>query len=309
MATTRKDIRQRIGRTGFCGDTLTSTAMTGSGSASITDTKLPNADDTFVGGQLVINSGSGAVAGNDRRWIIDYVGSTGVITPDRAFAGAVANGDAYELHRTFSADDKDEAINAAIYEAKLRWPRVVEDTSLTFAVNSYTYALGSLSIPVDPIVLIDKVEYDTGASGAGYPYAVLDDDFWTIRNNAGTLTLQFNERASAIIPNGKAIRLTFRARPAILANDITNITPDEEGFFEYLCAKATALLAEKRANLAHEAGDARSHWEAMAQKFHARAEGIFAQDKPAPEPGRVIVSPGRCYRVYDNQDTSRIRIP
>ncbi len=312
MATTRKDLRQRIGRTGFCGDMLTSTA-TGSGvTATMTDTKLPNSDDTFNGGQLVITSGAGAVAGNDRRWITDYVGSSGVITPDRAFAGAVANGDAYELHRTFSADEKDEAINAAILEVKLRWARIIEDATLTFTVNTYTYALAGLAIAVDPIALIDKIEYDTGASGTGYPYAALDDDLWSVRNNAGVLTLQFNERASAIIPNGKAIRLTYRARPATMSTDTDATTgtlkPDEEGFFEYLAAKATALLAEKRANLAHEAGDTKSHWEAMAQKFHARAESVFGQDKPLPEPGRVIVAPSYRRRGYIDRDVTRIHI-
>ncbi len=284
--TTRKDIRQRIGRTGFCGDALTSTAMTGSGSSSITDTKLPNAEGTFIGSQLVITSGS---ASDDYRWVTGYAASTGVLTPDRAFTVAVGNGDAYELHRVFSADDKNEAINAAISDAKLRWARLIEDTSIAFAVNTFTYALGSLATPVDLIALIDKVEYDTGASGTGYPYAPLDDDFWRVRNNAGTLTLQFSEMVNAIIPSGKTIRLTYRVRPSALSNDTTNLAPDEEGFVEYICAKATALLAEKRANLAHEAGDARSHWEAMAQKFHARAEGILVLDKPAPEQGRVIL--------------------
>ncbi len=284
--------------------TSAATAAGAASGASLVDTTLPNSDNTFVGSQLVITSGAYA---NDRRWVTGYVAQTGTITPDRAFSGQIAAGVTFELHRVFSADDKDEAINSAIYEAKLRWARVIENTSLAFAVNTFTYALGSLTVPVDPIALIDRVEYDTGASGTGYPYAAMDDDLWRVRDNAGTLTLQFSELVNSIIPSGKTIRLTYRARPATLSNDTTNIAPDEEGFFEYLCAKATALLAEKRANLAHEAGDARSHWEAMAQRFHGRAESVFAQDKPAPEPGRVILAVDRR-SGYVEGDVTRMRI-
>jgi hypothetical protein len=279
--------------------------MTGSGSSSLHRHQAAQRRRHFIGSQLVITSGS---ASGDYRWITGYAASTGVLTPDRAFTAAVANGDSYELHRVFSADDKNEAVNAAINDAKLRWARAIEDTSLAFTVNTFTYVLGSLATPVDPIALIDKVEYDTGVSGTGYPYAPLDDDFWRVRNNAGTLTLQFSEAVNAIIPSGKTIRLTYRVRPGTLSNDTTNLAPDEEGFVEYICAKATALLAEKRASLAHEAGDARSHWEAMAQKFHARAEGVFSQDKPAPEQGRVILA-ADAVRGYVERSADRIHIP
>lgn len=290
MPTTRKTLRQRIGGLDYCGETVISTAMTGSSTAQIVDTKLANQDSTFVGAQVVITSGA---ASGDRRWVTQYTGSTGTITVDRAFSAAVASGDAYELHRVFSADDKDDAINNAILEAKARWPRIIEDASILMVANQYAYALGTLAVPLDPIALLDLVEWDPGLSGTGYPWNKFDDDEYYIRKSevsgAVTLTLQLRRYPPYA---GKAIRLTYRVRPSTFTNDTAALNPDEEGFAAYLCAKATAMLAEKRANLASEGASRNEHWSAMAARFQQKAEQIMAQDREPPVPGRVIFGVG-----------------
>lgn len=286
MPTTRKTLRQRIGGLDYSADMIASTAMTGSSTTQIVDTKLANQDSTFVGAQVVITSGA---ALGDRRWVTQYTGSTGTITVDRAFSAAVANGDAYELHRVFAADDKDDAINNAILEAKTRWPRIIEDTSIVMAANTYSYSLGALTVPLDPIVLLDLVEWDPGLSGTGYPWVKFDDDEYYIRKNDTAITLQLRRYPPYA---GKAIRLTYRVRPSTFANDTTALNPDEEGFAAYICAKATAMLAEKRSNLASEGGVRKEHWLTMAERFNAKAEQIMSQDREPSVPGRVIFSTG-----------------
>lgn len=137
---TRKTLRQRIGGPAYLGDMISSTASAQGAAAGATliDTKLVNTDDTFNFGELVVLTGTYA---GDYRYVNDWVQSTGTFTPDRAFTGLISSAVEYEVHRRFSATDKNSAINQAILDAKWRWPRLLESEVIEFETNTYRYRL------------------------------------------------------------------------------------------------------------------------------------------------------------------------
>jgi hypothetical protein len=279
MATTRKDLRQRIGSSGFCNDTVIGTATSG-GLGTLSDTSLKQPDSFFNYGQIVILTGAAA---GDRRYVSSWTQSTSTIVADRNFSAAISTNQ-YELHRLWSADEKDKAINEAIRLAGVRFPRRIEDSSLSLSNGVYTYSLDNLTVPVDPEIGIDQIEYDSGiVTGTGVPYSLFEDDYWHIRNNDGTLTLQLDA-----LPRLKAttMRLTYRVRPSDLNADTDVLKPDVINFANFICAKATAILFDKMALKAGQ--DAREHWQVEAQKMHQLAEAYYGADKPQTEPGKVI---------------------
>lgn len=277
MSFTRQSIRQRIGGAEFCGDGIASTASAQGGAAGATliDTTLLHPNDFFNAGQIVINSGT---ASGDIRYVSDWVQSTGTFTPDRAFTAQIAAAVTYEVHSVFTVTEKNKAIEGAIYAAGIRYPRRVENTTLTFATGTYTYDLSSLTVGLDPDLGLDMVLYATGATGTGVPYAILDDDLWEVRQNGTTYTLQVQD----VPRNGATIRLVYRARPAIPSTDTAAIAPDSTAFFNYLCSKATAILMRNRALVEPE-----SDYTRKADYYEQQAEGFFNADKPQAHPGKV----------------------
>ncbi len=151
MTWTRKLLRQRIGGPADLGDMIASTASATGGAAGATliDTTLMQINDTFNYSQIVILDGD--CAGN-YRYITDWAQGTGTFTPDRAFTNAslvptpIASGAGYEVHRTFSATDKNNAINQAILDAKWRWPRNLIAETIPMAANTYRYVLANTTL-------------------------------------------------------------------------------------------------------------------------------------------------------------------
>jgi hypothetical protein len=273
MAFTRKTIRQRIGSAEFCADTFVSSATSTGTTTTLIDTSLKQPDDYFISSEIITLEGLSVGA----RYVTDWVQSTSTFTVDRVWAGASVSGDDYEVHTVFSYSDKNDAIVAAQRSAAMRWPRRIEDTSLTLAVNTYTYSLGSLTVPMDPDLGIDRILYDTGASGTGVPYAVLDDDLWEIRQSSTTYTLQVHD-----IPRAATMRLVYRVRPTVVSDDTTSVVPDSTAYFNYICAKSTAILFRARA-LVEPTAD----WDAKADRMEGMAESYFDLDKPQTVGGKV----------------------
>lgn len=305
-ATTRKDLRQRLGSAGFCNDMIlsTTTATGGAAGATLIDTSRAETDDAFTLNQVVILSGTSL---GDRRTVSTWVQSTGTLTPTKAFTAQIAASVSYELHRVFPADEKDAALNEALRVAGTRWSDLQEDESLTLASNTYTYALASLSSLVDPDLGIEKVEYDTGASGTGTPWEAIDDDYWSLRNHGGVLTLQLAE-----IPRvGAKLRLTYRVRPSVFSADTGAggvLTPDTQALQNYVCYCAAAFLYDDAARSAEQGQ--REFFQTEAAKFHQMAESFMNADKPQPQNGKVRLwtwgdESGRRSRDWDG----RIHIP
>jgi hypothetical protein len=143
MTWTRKLLRQRIGGPAYLGDMIASMA-TGGTTTTLIDTSLKQIDDFYNYGQLVVLTGP---ATGDYRTVADWVQSTSTFTADRTFTSTgPANTNEYEIHRTFSAMDKNNAINDAILDAKWRWPRVLFAETILMADNTYRYTLTNTTI-------------------------------------------------------------------------------------------------------------------------------------------------------------------
>lgn len=273
MSTTLKDIRERVGLNGFCADTIVSAASALGTTTTLIDTSLKQPDDFFNGGAIVILTGTNA---GQVRYITDWVQSTSTFTLDRAVSAAIASAVQYEAHRIFHPYDKNNAINEAIRAGGSRWCRYIEDATITLDNTTYLYDLDTLAVQVDPILGIDRVMYDTGESGTWFPYADITTSFRVIRNNVGGLDLQFLDT----IPRDAAtLRLLYRVRPAQLTADADLLAPQDESFYNYVVAKAAAILFRERAGVSPE-----SDWQARAERMEQMAEGFFDVEKPNKPP-------------------------
>jgi hypothetical protein len=290
MTTTRRDIRERIGDIGYCGDLVLSTALTGSSASQLVDTTLKYSDSAFVGASVYVTSGS---AENDERTIVGWTQSSGIMLPDRNFSAAIANADTY-----------------AILDAIWRWPRKIEDTSIAQIQQTLTYALAGLTVPIDPIEGIDKLEYDTEGSGTGYEWGLIDDDNYRIRNNDGVLTLQLNDEPPSA---GDNFRITYRVRPPQFTADTGaggTLIPNSQAFCDFLTARATAILMAWMSSQ-HEEGSVRDQWLTRASIFQSLADNLFSQNAEQKLPGSVKYptvggSTGRGSILGGNQDRIRL---
>jgi hypothetical protein len=281
-ATTLKDLRQRLGGVGFCGDMLTGTADTNATTTIIVDAAIGNfPNDTFNFCQVAIVSGS---LWGQRRWISDFVTTTGTITVDAAFASAISAGIAYEIHRMFSADDKDAALNQAIRDGGKYWWRVVQDTSLTLASNTYSYSLATLAVPVNRNIGLIDVEYL--ADDVYTIYERVNPDTWHIRDNNGTLYLEFDDDA---LPDEDAtLRLTYKARPAVLSTDSSTLDPDLDEFATFICARAAGYLFQKQSDMGGES--TRDHWQQRANQMQQLAMSFLVNERQGQPNARKTVS-------------------
>jgi hypothetical protein len=276
MTTTLQAIRQRVGLNGFFADTVVSAATSLGTTTTLIDTGHKQPDDWWNGGAILILTGSNA---NSVRYITDWDQTTSTFTLDRALSAAVASAVQYEVHRFAHPYDKNNAINEAIRAAGKRWTRKIEDTSLTLDTDTYTYSLDSTTVEVDPQMGIDDVLWDTGITGTGYPYREIHPSYRLMRNEAGNLTLQFLDQ----IPRDAAtIRLIYQVRPAQLSSDSDLLLPQDEAFYNYVAAKAAAILFRQRAMSLPDSG-----YTERAEVMEANAEGFFDLDRPLSRPRPV----------------------
>lgn len=272
MTTTLKDIRERIGLSGFCDDTVVSQTTSLGTTTTLFDSTLKQSDDWWNYATVLILTGTNAAS---VRPVTDWTQSTSQFTVSPAFSAVVASGVQYEVHRESHPHEKNNAINEAIRAGGQRWTRKIEDASLTLDSDTYTYSLDTLAVEVDPSLGIDDVLFDTGVTGTGYPYGSVHPSFQLVRNNAGTLTLQFLD---AIPRDAATMRLIYRVRPAQLQSDTDLLLPQDESFYNYVCAKATAILFRARAMREPE-----SDWQDKAERMEALAESFFNLDQPPPK--------------------------
>jgi hypothetical protein len=144
MTWTRKLLRQRIGGPAYLGDmTLFEATSNSITSTTLVDNSVTGSDNTYNRAWIVIASGT---AMGDYRHITAWDESETKFTVDRPFTATIQGGDPYELHTTFNPADKDCAINQAIYDAKLRWPRVLFAETILMADNTYRYTLANTTL-------------------------------------------------------------------------------------------------------------------------------------------------------------------
>ncbi len=195
------------------------------------------------------------------------------------FCGDMLGDSAYEEHQIWSILDKNNAINAAVLASGMRFPRVIQNTSLTLTASTYTYALANLTVAVDRFWGIDKIEYDSGSTETGYPYIELPREEWGILDNNATLTLQLLDLPTT----GETIRLTYRARPAVFTADSSTggvLDPDQQDFYNYICYKATSMLFMKKSAETELDKTDRVYWKTRADEMNRQAEWVLAAQAP-----------------------------
>lgn len=283
MSITRKDLRQRLGSVGFIGDVLLQTCTTAAPgtTATLTDITLTQPDAFFQNADLLITSG---LAIDDVRSVSTWVQSTHLFTPDRAFSANVKTPDTYELHRLFTVSQKNSAINNAIRAAKLRWPRMIVDESITQVSNQLTYALDSLSVPIDPTVGLDEVHYQEPGTVTGQIWPKFDPSAWSLSNNDGTLTLQLVDAPPSA---GYKLRLLYRVAPSVLDNDTATLAPNDASFSDFIVTLAASYLCYQR-SLEEREDTVKGPWIVKGATFEQAAYKLLTQDKPHKTPGHVI---------------------
>lgn len=268
MAITRKDIRRRLMGSGYCNDGVVSTTTATGTTTTLIDTSIVNPDDFWNYGQILLITGTNA---GSARFIADWVQSTGTFTLTKPTANSIASDVEYEAHSIFSADDKNEAINEAILSAELRWPNYTENSSLTMTTGTFEYSLASFNPAIERLFGIDEILYQ---ETAGKPYVHLDNRWWKVRDNGGTLTLVLHK----IPVNGANMRVRYRARPNILNSDSDVLDVESKTFYNYICLKAASILFGNRALKNPD-----SHWAFNANLFNQMAQNILYQFEAGDE--------------------------
>jgi hypothetical protein len=166
------------------------------------------------------NAGDTANVGQERRAQSFSANSSTLTFFSGAGAWPVAPTSAgtYELHLRSERSRKLEAINSAVRQLGLTWYRVFQDTSITTAINQWTYTIPS----ADNMSKVSKVEIQisTQPTLIGYPYIDASPWNWVIREStdtSGNLTqiLQFG----VVPPPNRTLRITMEGWYPNLAND------------------------------------------------------------------------------------------
>lgn len=186
------------------------------------------------------------------------------------FTGDNAGDSVNEVHVLFPPMDKNEAINEAITLSYDKWLRYVEDESITIAALTYQYRVDNLTVPVGAALGIDNIwEHLSGLTR----YNRVDPNTWSLRDVAGTLYLEFDNKN--LPPIGRVLRLQYRARPSTLSADTSTLVPDEIAFADYICARSAGLLFRRRTLLAEAADPQLPLWKQYADEMEAKAEKFY----------------------------------
>jgi hypothetical protein len=151
---TRKEIRQIIGD--ICGTCLTGTCSAAGSDTTVIDTQgLRGGVDDYKGQEIIMVSGDNE---GEKSRVVDYNPQSFRLTVSPAFSNATAEGDEYELHKTFTVTRLNNAINLAIIGAMDEVFATKVDESLVKLqdINLYT-------IPSDFIALY-LIEYEQSTS-------------------------------------------------------------------------------------------------------------------------------------------------
>jgi hypothetical protein len=186
MAVSRKQLRQAIIEEldGGCVGTVDSATNT-----TLTDADLADrGQDTYAAGSTWLKITSGAGVGQVRATEL-FAADSGQFTLKRAWTTVPSPSDEYELHTLVHPDRLDEAINRGLVSLPydVEQEITVVDDALNYSLAAYTW----LANPRQ--VWGVKVRYGDEAN----EYEYLPAPGWTVRNNAGAMTLDRRYPGSA----------------------------------------------------------------------------------------------------------------
>lgn len=239
LATTRKEVRRRIGRRLSDVTQLTATAN-GSTTTFVDTTKLATSIENAKGREVVFTSGTNA--GLVRR-VTDANMTTGTLTFAAVTASTVA-GDTAELYnfrlKGWTVDEYNDAINDAIDTA---WPLFATKVSVN-AAATFDADSGEIDIP-SGIDQVESVEYQD-SSGIWHEItqaASRYDAGWSVAHDGTTLHVRGRRWLNGV--SGLTVRLNGYARSGRLDSDTatTDIPPE---WLEYAACEILCLSARER---------------------------------------------------------------
>lgn len=197
-------------------------------------------------------------------------GGTGQMDVLRAFSFTVAAGDTYELHKRFSVDELNDAINEAIRRTK---GKILTKTSATTtsSANTYAYELASGAEKVFDV----RLQADSGT--ATYPYYKMLK--WRIRPGTDPPVLQFNQA----IDGGYTIRYYYTAD----ATELTSDTATTDLALDYIYAAARAECYNYLAADAKDDNEFRRYM-TKSDDFNREARALLRYYSTQPPAKRVL---------------------
>ena len=224
MSTTLSTLRQKLGlvmrtyrATGACtsGTTLT-----------VVDSSRDEEDDYWNKGWVTVKDVSNTVTETkETREISDFTTAAGTMTVLQAFSFTVAASDTYEIHKKFSVDELNEAINEAIRRTRDKIFSKTYATDTTVA-STYSYAMASTTGEVY------AVELQADSSISTYPYYHLLK--WRPLWSGSTQTIQLD----TAVDTGYTLRFHYLSPK----DELTSDTSTTDIATDYLYAAARAYL-------------------------------------------------------------------
>ncbi len=199
---------------------------------------LLKADDYYKGWDLRFYLGTHK---DVTREVTDFVKSTGMVTFAPVVTNATDTTDYFELHRRFSTNQYNDAINRAIEIGKDEYLLDKKDESLTFTTDTYEYAVPS------GFRYISQIYREDLTTASLYPTENLIDSrqWWVIPVNSTNALIKFDNNKYPIGAsfNGFNMRIIGQQLQSNLTNDADTCALPSEFVIQY--ARALLLSQEK----------------------------------------------------------------
>lgn len=164
-------------------------------------------------------------------------GGTFVFSP--VVTGAIDATDLFELHRDFTPEEIDAAINLAILTVENEALEDKVDETLTVIASTWEY-----TVPTGFVTIADIFQ-ESSTADLYYPRDRIQGDQWDI-NRGTTKKIWINPSISLI--TGRGLRVVGQSKPSALSLDASTTEVNAN----YIVQQAMALLHQSRSGAEHE---------------------------------------------------------
>jgi len=207
----------------------------------INTTELPQySDDYFNKGWVYVKSADGESPEGEIRFISDFDQETGTITVSPGFSAQLAFGDTVVIWTGVPHHELVEAVKTAIRTTYPHFYRLVQDTSLTIASDTYEYDVPSA---IDKVL---QVEISDSNDNISYYRQIRDWEVITQVSSSGTETRKLKLYEGHEYSTGYTLRLTGISRLATPSSDAGEVAIPamyEEALRWYVGMYGARLLA------------------------------------------------------------------
>jgi len=211
-------------------------------------TSLTDANDYYNDWWMHIFAG---VNVGEKRKVSDFVSATN-ITVSPAFTANLTTNSQFELHKMFSIDQYNDAINRAIETGKDEYLIDKVDETTTLVADQYEYNMTNLGFRyINAIYLEDQTD-----DGYWYSNGYIDNNCWDILRNGTAPYLVFNDAAYPIGSSlaGLKLRIIGQSVQTILSNDAATCALPPE----FIIQQARAILYDQKKGYEQQADRAQA---------------------------------------------------